>query len=384
MTTIVDVARLAGVSTATVSRVLNANARVDPDLAARVRRAIDELAYRPSRAARTLRTQQSRVWALLVPDVRNPHFTEIVRGIEDVAYQAGYSLLLCNTDEDSAKEQTYLELALAERVTGIILAPTHPPASAIKEVLAEKVAIVTVDRRLGEAELDTVLVNNVAGAEQAVEHLLDGGYRRIACISGPLDTTTGRERLFGFRVALERRGVAVASRLVRIGDFHEPSGRKEMEQLLRMKEPPDAVLVANNLMTLGALDAVTSVGLDVPGDIAIVGFDDALWNALVRPPLTSVAQPTYDLGRETARLLLSRIDGYTGPAREVTLAPTLRVRASSLPRAMAHDNGPVPPGPGGSETRRRGPARLRSGTQRTAVSGDGPGSRRARPRAPRP
>ncbi len=376
MTTIVDVARLAGVSTATVSRVLNANARVDPDLAARVRRAVDELDYRPSRAARTLRTQQSRAWALLVPDVRNPHFTEIVRGIEDVAYQAGYSLLLCNTDEDSTKEQTYLELALAERVTGIILAPTHPPASAIKEVLTEKVAIVTVDRRLAEVDLDTVLVNNIAGAEQAADHLLDCGYRRIACITGPLDTTTGRERLSGFRAALERRGVAVPSRMVRIGDFHESSGRKEMERLLRMKQRPDAVLVANNLMTLGALDAVVSAGLDVPGDVAIVGFDDALWNALARPPLTSVAQPTYDLGRETARLLLSRIDGYDGPAREVTLSPTLRIRASSLPLETRRDAATTAPCPPPSKPRRGpGPERPRPVAQRAARAGR-PGSPR--------
>ncbi len=333
MTTIVDVARAAGVSTATVSRVLNGNTRVDPETAARVQRVIDELGYRPSHAARTLRTQQSRVWALLIPDVRNPHFTEVVRGIEDVAYEAGYSLLLCNTDEDAEKERGYLELALAERVTGVILAPTHPPAPGIKRILAQNVAMVTVDRRFAGAQLDAVLVNNSAGAEQAVDHLLDSGYRRLACIAGPLDTTTGQERLAGFRSALARRGVALDPDLVRIGDFRRSGGLYEMQQLIGLREPPDAVLVANNLMTLGALEAVANAGLDIPGDVALVGFDDALLTSLVRPPLTSIAQPTYELGLETARLLLSRTQGYDGPAREVMLAPSLRVRASTAARA---------------------------------------------------
>ena len=344
MTTIVDVARAAGVSTATVSRVLNENPRVNRATAVRVKKVIAELGYRPSRAARTMRTQQSRVWALLVPDVRNPFFTDIVRGIEDVAYAAGYALVLCNTDEDGTKEKAYLEFALGERVTGIILAPTRPPASLLAEVLALALPIVTVDRKLDGYDVDHVVVNNAGGAEQAVEHLLESGYRRLACISGPLETTTGSERLAGFRRGLEHRSIALEEDLVRIGDFREASGLREMERLLGLKEPPDAVLVSNNLMTLGALEAVVNAGLEIPGDVAIVGFDDSPWNLIVRTPVTTIAQPTYEVGLETARLLLSRIEGYSGPAREVMLSPVLRVRASTAPRSL-------PPVPAGATTK---------------------------------
>lgn len=328
--TIVDVARAAGVSTATVSRVLNGNARVNPLIAAKVQQAIETLDYRPSQAARTLRTQRGRVWALIIPDVCNPHFTEMVRGIEDVAYAAGYSLILCNTDANAEKEQNYLELALAEHVAGIVLAPTGPPPALIARILERGASIVTVDRKLSSSQLDGVFVNNAVGAEQAVDHLVARGYSRLACITGPLDTTTGRDRLAGFLTALERHGRASgADALVRTGDFRESSGQREMEALLALPERPDAVLVGNNLMTLGALKAVVAAGLDIPGDIAMIGFDDSSWNAVVHPPLSCIAQPAYDLGVESARLLLGRIEGYHGPAREVMLAPTLRIRAST-------------------------------------------------------
>lgn len=330
-TTIVDVARAAGVSTATVSRVINGNSKVAQEISIKVHRAIDELGYRPSRAARTLRTQHGQIWALIIPDVRNPHFTEMVRGIEDVAYTAGYSLILCNTDADVAKEDNYLKLALAEHVAGVILAPTNPAPALIDELRERKTSVVTVDRRLSSGLLDGVFVNNAAGAEQAVDHLFAQGYRRLACIAGPLDTTTGRDRLAGFMSALERHQTTIAEpSLVRVGDFREQGGQREMDALLKLAEPPDAVLVANNLMTLGALKAVLAAGLEIPDDVAIVGFDDSSWNSVVHPPLTCIAQPAYDLGAESARLLLTRIDGYKGQPREVMLAPSLRIRASTV------------------------------------------------------
>ena len=343
-TTIIDVAHAAGVSTATVSRVLNGDSRVNPTLAAKVQRAVNKLGYRPSRAARTLRTQQARVWALIIPDVSNPHFTDMVRGIEDLAYSAGYALILCNTDADADKERTYLELALAEHVVGVILAPTSPDPSLIEEMLSRKVSIVTVDRRIASGMLDGAFVNNVAGAEQAVDHLLARGYRHLACITGPTDTTTGRDRLDGFMAALRRNGVELDDpAFVRIGDFRESGGKREMEGLLALPVRPDAVLVANNLMTLGALKAVVAAGLEVPSDMAIVGFDDSAWNAIVHPPLTCVAQPAYDLGAESARLLLSRIEGHSGPNREVMLVPTLRIRESTAGRSSRAPtrNGPA-------------------------------------------
>lgn len=332
MTTIVDVAQAAGVSTATVSRVLNNHPQVDPRLAAIVRQAVKDLGYRPSRVARSLRTRQSRVWALIISDIRTgPFFADVVRGVEDVAYEAEYSLILCNTDEDPAKEASYLELAIAENVGGIILTPAGPNTDVTP--LAEfDIPVVLADRTLPTQAADAVIVDNVSGAYQAVSHLLAGGYDRVACITGPLTTTTGSQRYAGYRKALEHACIAVDESRVRVTDFRESGGRQAMQELLEGEERPNAVFVANHLMTIGALNAIDQASLEIPRDIAVVGFDDMSWAPLLRPPLTTVAQPSYDLGIESARLLLSRLEGYTGAARMVTLSPTLIVRESSMPK----------------------------------------------------
>jgi LacI family transcriptional regulator len=332
MTTIVDVARAAGVSTATVSRVLNNNAQVDPRLAATVLQVIKDLGYRPSRVARTLRTRQNRVWALIISDVRTgPFFADVVRGVEDIAYGAGYSLFLCNTDEDSAKEASYIELAVAENVGGVILTPSGPRTD-LSPLVNFGVPVVLADRTLPTQAADSVIVDNVSGAYQAVAHLLAGGYRRIACITGPLGTTTGSRRYVGYSRAIEEAGLTVDEALVRVADFREAGGRLAMQELLDQPVRPDAVFVANHLMTIGALQAIVEAKLAIPTDVAVVSFDDMSWSTLLRPTLTAVAQPAYDLGVESARLLLSRLEGYTGAARMVTLSPSLHVRGSSVPK----------------------------------------------------
>ncbi len=338
MTTIIDVARAAGVSTATVSRVLNHHPQVDPRLATAVRKAAKDLGYRPSRVARSLRTRTSRVWALLISDIRNPFFTDMVRGIEDVAYAAGYSVILCNAEEDPAKEASYLELAVAESVGGVILTPTT--TSTDLTVLRDaQIPAVLADRTVKDPDVDSVMIDNAGGARRAIAHLIDGGYRRIACITGPLDKTTGSGRYAGYRSALRAAGLDFDESLVQVANFREAGGRAAMQELLR-GEPPDAVFVANNLMTIGALHAIAQAALDVPRQIAVIGFDDMSWATLLRPALTTVAQPTYDLGVETGRLLRSRIEGYAGAARTVTLSPELRVRESSRPRQGAAAGGP--------------------------------------------
>ncbi|MHB1710839.1 MAG: LacI family DNA-binding transcriptional regulator [Acidimicrobiales bacterium] len=335
MATIIDVADAAGVSTATVSRVVNKNPKVDPELAARVHKAISELGYHPSRVARSLRTRQSRVWAVVISDIRNPFFTEMVRGIEDAAYASGYSIVLCNADEDEAKEASYLRFAIAEHVSGIVLAPAQLGGRSLKSVLERGIPVVTVDRRLDNYELDHVVVDNIAGAEQAVVHLIERGYEQIAMIGGSPLTTTGVERLAGYHRGLDRCGRRADPRLVRTGDFREASGYQAMQSLLELRTRPDAVFVANNLMTIGALRALREAGVPVPEEIGMVGFDDAPWAPLLHPPLTAVAQPIYDLGSETARLLLSRLNGYNGGPRQVILSPSLEVRASSTPKVVS-------------------------------------------------
>jgi len=332
MTTIVDVAEAAGVSTATVSRVLNNHPQVDVHLASAVRKAVKELGYRPSRVARSLRTRRNRVWALIVSDVRTgPFFGAVVRGVEDVAYEAGYSLFLCNTDEDPTKEASYIELAIAENVAGLILTPSGARTD-LSPLLNFGIPVVLADRTLPGQQADSVLVDNVSGAHEAVNHLLEGGYERIACITGPLTTTTGQQRYVGYCNALEAAGIVVDDSLVCVADFRELGGQHAMEALLAEKQRPDAVFVTNHLMTVGTLQAISAAKLTIPTDIAVVSFDDMPWASLLQPPLTAVDQPAYDMGVEGARLLLSRLEGYTGAARTVMLSTTLQVRGSSTPK----------------------------------------------------
>lgn len=340
MTTIFDVARKAGVSTSTVSRVLNGNGHVDPVLATKVARAVKQLNYSPNRVARSLRLRHNRVWALVISDIRTgPFFADVVRGVEDGAHESGYSMFLCNADEDPSKEAGYLQLAVAENLAGVILTPSGAAVD-LEPLLDAGIRVVLVDRKLPGTQADTVVADNIAGATQAVEHLLANGYCRIACISGPLTTTTGSERLAGYRMALERAGVPVDDSLIRVADFREEGGRQAINELLAQKACPDAVFIANNRMTAGALEAIEEAKLVIPDEIAVVGYDEISWAPLLRTALTTVSQPAYDLGHESARLLLSRLAGYSGPPRTVVLPTSLNVRASSVPRERGDSNGP--------------------------------------------
>lgn len=347
--TIFDVARSAGVSTSTVSRVLNGNDHVDPQLAAKVGQAVRELDYKPNRVARSLRLRHNRVWALVISDIRTgPFFADVVRGVEDGAHEAGYPMFLCNADEDPTKEAGYLRLAIAENVAGVILTPSGPKTD-LRPLLDAGIHVVLADRELPGHRADTVVADNLGGAKLAVEHLLANAYRRIACITGPLAVTTASHRLSGYRMALERAGETVDSSLVRTADFREEGGRDAMRDLLARRPSPDAVFVCNNRMAAGALQAIEEAGLAIPDDMAIVGYDEISWAPLLRTALTTVGQPAYDLGHESARLLLSRLNGYSGSARKVVLPTSLNIRASSAPRRRTRTRsastalGPEPP-----------------------------------------
>lgn len=333
VTTIVDVARSAGVSTATVSRVLNNRPGVDAGLETRVRETIRELGYQPSRAARTLRTHKTPVWALIVADGTGPFFAEVTHGVEDVAFASDYLLVLCNANEDPAKERAYMDLAVAEEVGGVVLTPASRRTD-LSPLIAAGIPVVLVDRTLRTRYADSVIVDNVSGAFEAVAHLLAGGYERVACITGPHDTTTGDRRYVGYCEAMAAAGREVDRSLVRVADFREAGGRRAMRALLDQERRPDAVFVANQSMAVGALQVIDEAGLEIPNDIGIVSFDDMSWSTLLRPPLTAVAQPAYDLGVESARMLLRRLEGYSGAPQVITLLPTLVVRGSSVPNRV--------------------------------------------------
>lgn len=327
--TIKDVAAAAGVSVATVSRVLNGSDTVDAELAARVHDAVARLGYRRSGLARSLRIQRARVVGLVISDIRNPFFTDVVRGIEDRVAADGYSLVLCNSDEELSKEADYLDLFVEERMAGAIVSPASSRDTRLDALTGRGTPVVVIDREAVREAVDTVLVDNVRGGEIAVRHLIENGYRRIACVTGPPRTSTGADRLAGWEKALRAASLPVDEALVRRADFKESGGFDAAKDLLASPDPPDAFFVANNLMTVGVLAALREAGLEVPGDVGVVGFDDMPWAQLLRPALTTVAQPTYELGRRAAALLEGRIGGRDAPPERVVLEPTLVVRESA-------------------------------------------------------
>lgn len=332
MTTIRDVARLAGVSPATVSRVLNDNPEVGGVFRDRVKDAIAQLDYKPDGLARSLRRRATTVIGVIISDVTNPFFTGMVRAIEDVAQGVGYSAVLANADEDLAKEVRYLEVAAAERMAGVVLSPASSKHTRI-DVLAERgIPVVTVDRKLHTADVDSVVVANRRAARQATEHLLSEGCRRIGFIAGPPETSTAADRLAGYRQALRAAGRPTDPSLVVRGDFRIEGGHDATMQLLNRPRRPDGLVVANNLMALGAMQCLIENDVSVPGDIAVVGFDDFAWATTLRPALTVVSQPIYDVGRQAAELVLRRITGEQFPPRQIVLPTTLMVRGSSQRR----------------------------------------------------
>ncbi|MCQ8190436.1 LacI family DNA-binding transcriptional regulator [Streptomyces rugosispiralis] len=336
LVTIHDVARAAGVSPATVSRVFNGG-KVTPARALSVQEAAAALGFAPNRVARSLRKQRSSVIALIIPDIENPFFTSLARGVEDAAQRTSLSVVLCNSDEDTDKERRYLEVALGEQMAGVIVAAASQDETDLGPLTDRRVPVVAVDRRPRDAEVDAVRVDNHHGGEVATRHLLQAGYHRIACITGPEGASTSEERLAGHRTALSaaRGGAAAADNTyVRHADFRVDGGRAAMRELLALPEPPDAVFVANNLMTIGVLDALREAGR-TPPDVGVLSFGDVPWASLVRPSLTAVELPSYELGRTAADLLLQRMDGSVSPVQTVVLRTKLQVRESTAGPARA-------------------------------------------------
>lgn len=330
MASIKEVAEAAGVSTATVSRVLANKPHVTPDLRERVLAAVARLDYRPNRVARSLRSQQSNTIGLIVSDIRNPFFTAISRAVEDTAYEHGYSVMLCNTDENPAKESMYLNLMRDERVGGIIYSPTRKKLASFS---ASELAVpaVLIDRAPRNGNVDAVLLDNIAAGYQLAEHLIDSGYRRIGGVFGEA-STTGRERRQGLEEALRARGLAPADELLTYVQPKIEAGRAAVLALLDADQPPDAIFTSNSLLTSGALLAIRERGLAIPDQVALVGFDETTWAALVQPAITLIEQPTYEIGQTATELLLQRIVEPHRSPRKVIVQGKLLVRGSSAPR----------------------------------------------------
>lgn len=329
MPTMNDVANRAGVSPATVSRVLHGGENVRPDTRIKVEQAIEELGYVPSAVAQSLRSKRTRSIALVVPDITNTFWTTVVRGVEDVAQRHRYSVLLCNTDENLGKQHQYLDFLIRQQVDGVIIAPYDHDAQHLDRLRQRSIPTVVVDRRIDGWDVDSVMGDSAAGARAAVQHLISLGHERIAVLSGPVITSTAEDRIAGYCLALDEAGLPLDPRLIRRGEFRTASGEALMHQVLDEGLAPTAVLAANNAIALGVIDALAKWGLRIPQDIALVCIDDLPDASRLFPFLTVVAQPVYDLGVNAAQLLLSRLDSdATLRPRHVVLPTYLVVRHS--------------------------------------------------------
>ncbi|GGY94615.1 LacI family DNA-binding transcriptional regulator [Pseudoduganella plicata] len=329
MATIKEVAQAAGVSYTTVSHVLNDTRPVSPAARERVLAAAAALHYVPSALARSLRSQTTGTIGMIIPNNTNPYFSEVARGIEDTCYAAGYSVILCNSDDDPAKQRDYLNVLLTKRCDGLIMAAL---AETDGELLRRRqVPAVFIDRAPEGLEYDVVGIDNLAGGELAGQHLLALGRRRIGCIGGPRELEVSEQRIAGMRRAL---GGALDQKLFETGDFSSAGGYAAALRLLARpaSQRPDALFCCNDMMAIGALRAAAELGIGVPGELAVVGFDDIDLAQFVHPPLTSVSQGTRALGNITAACLLERIAAPDRPPQRRRIAPVLNVRGSSVAR----------------------------------------------------
>ncbi|MFE7132639.1 LacI family DNA-binding transcriptional regulator [Streptomyces sp. NPDC057638] len=340
MASIKDVASRAGVSPATVSRVLNDHPSVSPGARARVRAAVEALDYRPNAVARSLRTDQTRTLGLVISDVLNPYFTALARAVEEEARALGYSVIIGNADERPDLQDHHIRTLLDRRIDGLLVSPTDGGSPVMREVVRAGVPMVFVDRWLPEIDVPVVRADGRDAVRELVAHLHRLGHHRLAIIQGPASTTTGSERLTAFRCALRSLGLPLPEEYIGQGDFQAESGRLAMERFLALPRPPEAVFAADNLMALGAWDAIRAHGLSVPGDIALAAFDDIPWFTHTDPPVTAIAQPTEELGRAAVRALVERIDG-TAP-RSVTFTARLVVRRSCGEPGGRPEAGPEP------------------------------------------
>jgi LacI family transcriptional regulator len=321
-----EVANHAGVSPATVSRVWNGTASVTSAKRELVLAAITELGYRPNRLSANLRRQQVQMIGVVVSDIENPHFTQMVRAVEDTAYLKGYRVLLCNTDEDPAKQREYLGVLVAERVAGAIITPTEAAAPEISELIDHGACVVAFDRPVADRRADAVLAANADAAGLVTEHLIAGGHKKIGFVAGVTGIETAARRQAGYERAISARGYEP---LVAPGDFRVAGGQRATAELL--DRGATALVIANNLMAVGALRAVREADLNVPRDLSLVAIDDPPWAELTDPPLTTLAQPVRAMAEAAADLLLGRLQGRRLRPKRQEFSFELRHRGSCCP-----------------------------------------------------
>jgi LacI family transcriptional regulator len=339
MPTIKEVARRAKVSVGTVSNVVSASAPVSHNLRERVLKAIRELDYQPNHVARSLKVRQTHMLGMVISDITNPFFPQLVRGAEDAALRHNYLLVTFNTDDHLEREKQILTVLRTRRVDGILLvvSPNSSDLTHIRNTIAAGIPIVCLDRVPPGLPLDSVSTDNVRGAEMCVRHLLSLGHTRIGIITGVLELQTASDRLKGYENAVRESGLPIDRDLIREGDFRMEAGYRLGKGLLLSARPPSALFATNAMMGLGVVKATEELGLRCPEDVAIAMFDDLPLAEALRPHLTAVAQPAYAIGFQGTELLIERIEGKGAGKQPVSihLEPELRVRESTLGHSVA-------------------------------------------------
>jgi LacI family transcriptional regulator len=330
-----EVAARAGVSTSTASRVLSGRGYSSAGSRSRVLKAAEELGYEPHIGASALKSQASQIVGVAIQDMSNPFYVDLVRGINEATHAASYVPLLFDSEESSEREAEILRVMLRVRVAGVIIAPSMTNLDLLRRVQEHDIPIVQVDREAPGLSLDSVLVDNFAGAYEATEHLLRLGHTRVGVIAGPPTLTTGRQRLLGFEQAMRDHGIELDPRYVKVSDYRAYTGAALARELIEEQPRPTAIFAHNNVLAERLLLALRDAGLRVPDDIAVVGFDDVGWARLVSPSLTVVRQPAYTIGRMAAEILLRRLAGNQDPPVQSLLKAELVLRGSCGAQAAA-------------------------------------------------
>jgi LacI family transcriptional regulator len=330
MANIRDVAKRAGVAPMTVSRCINNSGYCSPEVRARIETAVAELGFVPNRLATGLRSKRTHTLALVLTDITNPFFTTIARGVEDIASEAGYTVIFCNTDESVAKEQMYLRLLLEKRVDGVLLVPAASGIDSVNLLKKQGTPIVVIDRRLPDLQTDVVRCDSEGGAYDLTRLLLSLGHREIAILNGPRGVSTAEDRLAGYHRALAEVDISQNKEIEFYGTFTQESGFKMAQEAMKRNSRLTAIFAANNFIAFGAIKAFQEMGLRVPEDVAVVGFDDLPTSLVIFPFLTVAAQPAYEMGKKAIEILISRLNReISDQYQEIVLPTAIVVRQSS-------------------------------------------------------
>lgn len=331
--TIVDVAKKAGVSKTTVSRIINGNyANATPETVERVLKVIKELDYRPNTLAKGLKQVKTKVIGIILSNLLNPFWVNVLEGVENTCRSKGYNLMICNSNDDPEIEEEHIRSFRLRQVDGIVINPTAQNYDFFKSLLDSRYPLVTINRKLLDLTVDSVVMNNVRGAKMATGHLLDQGRKKIAMIVYPVEGITPRlERIEGYKLALAEHRISDDQAMVHIVEEKKGEAKRKVQELLQGEHPPDAIFSTNNMMSLEILEGIKELGLRIPEDVALIGYDETVWSKHLNPPLTTVRQPAYEMGQAATERLIELIESKEKLDAQITvLEPELIIRESSL------------------------------------------------------